>query len=119
MFHYSVTEGQIFSIISTEDQCNAVGFSHSLFYDKVIDDSEVFYFICVDYVGDCEGTIYPGEVKTCTIANYIVEGHIDPLQTSGNTAVSVQLSSLSQQSNNQVMQSQPNILKDIISDRTE
>ncbi|HYJ01843.1 MAG TPA: hypothetical protein VEW92_06485 [Nitrososphaeraceae archaeon] len=30
-----------------------------------------------------------------------------------------QSSSLSQQSNNQVMQSQPNILKDIISDRTE
>ena len=72
--------------------------------------------ICVNYVGDCEGTIYPGEVKTCTIENYIVEGHIDPLQTSGNTAGNVQSSSLSQQSNNQVMQSQPNILKDTISD---
>jgi hypothetical protein len=74
--------------------------------------------ICVNYVGDCEDTIYPGEMKTCTIENYIVEGHIDPLQSSGNTAGNVQSSSFSQQSNNQVMQSQPNILKDIISDRT-
>ena len=59
------------------------------------------------------GTIYPGEVKTCTIENYIVEGFIDPLQTSGNTAGSVQSSS-SQQFNNQAIQSQPNILADRI-----
>ena len=26
------------------------------------------------YVGDCVGTIYPGEVKTCTVENYIWEG---------------------------------------------
>ena len=32
--------------------------------------------ICVNYVGDCEGTIYPGEVKTCTIENYIVAGNV-------------------------------------------
>lgn len=29
--------------------------------------------------------MYPGEVKTCTIENCIVEGFIDLLQTSGNT----------------------------------
>ena len=55
-------------------------------------------YICVNYVGDCEGTIYPGEEKTCTIENYIVEGFIDPLQSSDdNTAGSVQSSSLFQQ----------------------
>ena len=111
-FHYSVTEGQLSATISTEGRCNAVGFTPDLFYDKVIDDSEVFYLICVNYVCDCEGTIYPGEVKTCTIENYIVEGHIDPLQTSGNTAGSVQSSS--QKFNIQVIQSQPNILADIM-----
>jgi len=33
--------------------------------------------------------MYPGEVKTCTIENCIVEGFIDLLQTSGNTVGSV------------------------------
>ena len=68
---------------------------------------------------DCEGTIYPSEVKTYTVENYIFEKFNDPIRTDGNTADDAQSSSLSQQSNNQVMQSQPNILKDIISDRTE
>ena len=79
-FHYSVTEGQISDTITTDDTCDAVGFTHDLFYEKVIDDRDVNYFICVNYVGDCEGTIYPGEEKTCTIENYIVERFIDPLQ---------------------------------------
>ena len=49
---------------------------------------------------------------------HIYRRHSDPIQTDGNAAGDTQSSSLSQQSNNQVMQSQPNILKDIISDRT-
>ena len=28
----------------------------------------------MNYGDDCEGTIYPGEVKTCTIENYIWSG---------------------------------------------
>ena len=55
------------------------------------------------------------KVKTCTIENYIYEGHIDSLQTRGNYAGGVQSSSL-QQFNNQAIQSPPNILADIISD---
>jgi hypothetical protein len=49
------------------------------------------------------GLLYPGEVKTCTLENYITERFIDPLQTSA-----------SQQFNNQAIQSQPNILADRI-----
>ena len=75
------------------------------------------YDICVNYVGDCEGTIYPGEVEDM----YSRELHIFserclPIPTDGNAAGGTQSLSLSQQSNNQVMQSQPNFLKDIISD---
>ena len=97
-FHYSVTERQISDTITAGDRCKAVGFTHDLFYEKVIDDRDIFYFICVNYVGDCEGTIYPGEEKTCTIENYIVEGFIDPLQSSDdNPAGSVQSSLFQQQ----------------------
>jgi hypothetical protein len=66
-------------------------------------------------VGDCEGTIYPGEVKTCTVENYIYERHFDPIQAVGNAVGAAQSSSLSQQFNNQVMQSQPKMLKDVMS----
>ena len=46
--------------------CSAVGFTHSLEFTKVIQNSITGYSICVNYEGDCEGTISPGEVKTCT-----------------------------------------------------
>jgi len=118
-FHYSVTERHITDIITTDDFCTAVGFSHSNFSTKVTDDNVIFYDMCVNYVGDCEGTIYPGEEKTCTIENYIYSGFSFPIPTDGNTAGAAQSSALSQQSNNPMMHSQLNILKDIISDRTE
>ena len=66
-------------------------------------------------MGDCEGTIYPGEVKTCTVENYIYERHFDPIQTVGNALDDTQSSSLSQQFNNQAIQSQPKMLKDVMS----
>ena len=113
--HYTVTELFINDRIPTNDQCSLVGFTHSLFPEKIINDSIIFNGICVDYVGDCEGTIYPGEVKTCTVENYIYERHFDPIQTVGNALDDTQSSSLSQQSNNQVMQSQPYNLKDVMS----
>jgi hypothetical protein len=65
-----------------------------------------------------EGTIYPGEVKTCTVENYIYLQNTNPIQIVGNAADGTQSSSLSQQFNNQAIQSQPNILRDVISDRT-
>jgi hypothetical protein len=114
--HYTVTERLIEDRIPTNDQCSIVGFTHGLFPEKIVDDSLISNFICVNYVGDCEGTIYPGEVKTCTIENYIYEQHIDPIQIVGNALDDTQSSLLSQQSNNQAIQSQPNILADIISD---
>ena len=117
--HYTVTERLIEDRIPTNDQCSLVGFTHGLFPEKIINDSRISYFICVNYVGDCEGTIYPGEVKTCTVENYIYQRHIHPIQTLDNALDNTQSSSLSQQFNNQAIQSQPNILKDIISDRTE
>ena len=113
-FHYSVTERDIEDIITTDDFCTAVGFSHSNFPVKVTDDNVIFYDICVNYVGDCEGTIYPGEEKTCTIENYIYSGFSIPIPTDGNTVGAAQSSSLSQQSNNQALQSLSNILTDRI-----
>ena len=113
--HYTVTELFINDRIPTNDQCSLVGFTHSLFPEKIINDSIIFNGICVDYVGDCEGTIYPGEVKTCTVENYIYERHFDPIQTVGNALDDTQSSSLSQQFNNQAIQSQPKMLKDVMS----
>ena len=113
-FHYSVTEEQISDIISTGGTCEAVGFTHSLFYEKVRDDKDVNYFICVNYVGDCEGTIYHGEEKTCTIENYIDEVRFFPPPSEDGDAAQSSL----QQFNNQALQSQPHTLRDIFSDRT-
>lgn len=114
-FHYTVTERDITDVITTDDFCKAVGFSHANFFATLTDDNVVFYDMCVNYVGDCEGTIYPGEVKTCTIENYIFFGEIIPIPTSGNSAGGNAQSS-SQQFSNQAIQSQPNILTDILSD---
>ena len=109
-FHYMVTEGEIDK--NTNDYCSAVGFDHAYSFDKLIDSTSVFYDICVNYVGDCEGTIYSGEVKTCTIENYIFFGEVVPFEPDGNTADT----SSTQQTSNQAIQSQPNILRDIFSD---
>ena len=49
-------------------------------------------------MGDCEGTIYPGQVKTCTVENYIYERHFDPIQTVGNALESTQIITTVQQS---------------------
>ena len=82
--HYTVTERLIDDRIPTNDQCSLVGFTHSLFPEKITNDSIIFNGICVNYVGDCEGTIYPGEVKTCTVENYIYLQFTNPIQTVGN-----------------------------------
>jgi hypothetical protein len=114
-FHYTVTEGQISETISAGGECKALGFNHDLSYEKIVDDRDASYLICVNYVGDCEGTIYPGEEKTCTIENYIVQGFIDTLESSDdNTEDSVQSSSLFQQQ--KFKQTLP-ILSNILVDR--
>jgi hypothetical protein len=118
-FHYTVTERSIQDRIETIDECSTAGFSHDLFIEKLTDDSLNFYAICVNYVGDCEGTIYSDEVKTCTVENYIFEKFTDPIQIGGNTAGDVQsLSSSSQLFTNQrditEKDSKLETLKDII-----
>ena len=76
--------------------------------------------MCVNYVGDCEGTIYPGEEKTCYNRElHLLVGFSFSIPTDGNTAGAAQSLSLSQQANNPMMHSQLNILKDIISHRTD
>ena len=116
-FHYTVTEGEIADRI-TVDECSAVGFDDSNFFGTLLEDgTEVDAFICVNYVGDCEGTIYSGEVKTCTIENYIYAVEFWPPEREDDDAADNAQSSL-QQSNNQAIQSQLHTLRDIISDRT-
>ena len=115
-FHYTVTEGEIDDRI-TNDECSAVGFDDSTFFVTVLEDgTEVDAGICINYVGDCEGTIYSDEVKTCTIENYVWAVDFWPPPSDNDAADNAQ-SSL-QQSNNQAIQSQPHTLRDIISDRT-
>ena len=69
-------------------------------------------------MGDCEGTIYSDEVKTCTIENYIpVAAFFPPPSDDEDDASGAAQSSL-QPSNNQAIQSQPHTLRDTIADRT-
>lgn len=87
-FHYSVTERQIDDIIRTFSQPNEVacfgtGFRHNTDYIQETPNAVVEYHLCVKYVGDCDGTISPGEVKTCTVENYIWSGSIKEI-TNGN-----------------------------------
>jgi hypothetical protein len=69
-------------------------------------------------VGDCEGTIYSDEVKTCTIENYVWAVDFWPPPSDDDDEAADNAQSLLQQSNNQAIQSQPHTLRDIISDRT-
>src|ERR671912_441727 len=116
-FHYTVTEGEIDDRI-TNDDCSAVGFDDSNFFLTLLEDGIlVIVDICVNYVGDCEGTIYSGEVKTCTIENYVWEVIFFPPPSEDGDAEDNTLSLL-QQSNNQALQPQTSSLRDIIADRT-
>ena len=116
-FHYTVTEGEIDDRI-TRDECSAVGFDNSNFFFTLLEDgTEVAAFICVNYVGDCEGTIYSDEVKTCTIENYVWAVDFWPPPSDDDEAAD-NAQSLLQQSNNQAIQPQTSSLRDTFSDRT-
>jgi hypothetical protein len=117
--HYTVTEDEIDQRITTEDGCSAVGFDHFKFSSSLLEDgTEVEADICVNYVGDCEGTIYSGEVKTCTIENYIFAAGFFPPPSQDDNAADNAQSSL-QQSNKQGIQSQPQFLRNLFSDITK
>jgi hypothetical protein len=80
------------------NNCNPTGFDSQLSYEKEQETEKrtIHYNICVKYVGDCDGTIYPGQVKTCTIENYIYGGDF----TNFNSEVATTAGTTSQQSNN-------------------
>ena len=116
--HYTVTEDEIDQRITTSDGCSDVGFDHFKFFSTLLEDgTEVYVDICVNYVGDCEGTIYSDEVKTCTVENYLFAAAFFPPPEPEDNAEDNTQSSL-QQSNNQAIQPQTSSLRDIISDRT-
>ena len=97
-----MTERAIEDILTTSGDCFASGFRHDNLYRTFTLDTEVSYLICVNYVGDCEGTIFPGEVKTCTVQNYIWLGSIitGPFGNPANDGNKAETTS--QQSNNAI-----------------
>ena len=108
-FHYTVAENDISSRINFDDnqflgdQCFPTGFDHSLTYQKELEDSVVAYQICVKYVGDCDGTIYPGQVKTCTVENYIWFGVIVSFEDNSlDRPISATTGTTTSQSNNAI-----------------
>lgn len=58
---------------SPEFACKVSGFDTGLKYSDVLGGG-LFprADVCVNYEGECSGIIYPGEVKECTIKNYVV-----------------------------------------------
>ncbi|MGD1837593.1 MAG: hypothetical protein ACPKPY_05995 [Nitrososphaeraceae archaeon] len=74
--NYIVSEDRADDVINNEgENCNAVGFDDSTNYATFLsEDIRADYNICILYEGDCEGEIYPGEVKECTVKNFIFEG---------------------------------------------
>ena len=116
--HYTVTEDEIDQRITTSDGCSDVGFDHFKFFSTLLEDgTEVYADICVNYVGDCEGTIYSDEVKTCIVENYIFAGALFPPPELEDNVEDNTLS-LQQSNNNQAIQPQTSSLRDIIADRT-
>ena len=77
-FHYTVTEDEADSLIEQDSECHAAGFRDRKFFRMVQAKGEelVHYNICVQYVGDCTGTLTAHERKTCTIQNYIFSGAV-------------------------------------------
>ena len=77
-FHYTVVEVDLNDRTFQNDDCGpqGAGFNgaYELNYLTFTQDTSVRYSYCVNYGDDCEGTIHPGEVKTCTIENYIWSG---------------------------------------------
>ena len=113
-FHYSVTERQIDDIISTFPQtnevaCFATGFRHNTDYIQETQNVIVEYHICVKYIGDCDGIISPGQVKTCTVENYIWSGSIKDIPT-GNAIDGATTGTTTQSSNAEV----PSILSTLL-----
>ena len=60
------------------DSCVVAGFDDSLSYTAILSETTyVHYNVCVLFEGECDGPIYPGEVKECTAKNYIHSGNFN------------------------------------------
>ena len=81
-FHYVVAEDELDDRngLESPQQCGGF-FTDSMRYNTMTETAFIEYNICILYEGDCQGTIYPGEEKTCTVKNYIVAGEIDEIVT--------------------------------------
>ena len=79
--NYFVSEDEPEDPIKLLSECYVSGFDYlktfvNTLENKLEENLDVRYNICVLHEGDCEGTIYPGEVKECTVKNFIHSGDI-------------------------------------------
>ena len=66
------TEGEN---INHDNNCTLAGFDEQLPQTRLLSDGKIaLYNICILYGDECEGEIYPGEVKKCLVKNFIVNG---------------------------------------------
>jgi hypothetical protein len=70
--NYIVTEGSLEDRIRHDTSCDVAGFDHFQLFALERQGEVLFYEICVNYKGDCSGTISDGEIKECTVQNYLV-----------------------------------------------
>jgi hypothetical protein len=78
--NYIVTEGSLEDRIRHDTSCDVAGFDHFQLFTQERQGNVIFYEICVNYKGECSGTISDGETKECTVQNYLVSAFIlDPI----------------------------------------
>ena len=77
-FHYAVAEDELDDLITTESPCFAAGFREQSRVQMVQNNGQdyVSYQFCIEYVGDCAGTIRDQKKASCTIQNYIYSGFV-------------------------------------------
>ena len=77
--NFYVTEDETDDNLNNLDNsCVVAGFDDSLFYRAILSETTwVSYDICVLFEGECDGPIYPGEVKECTAKNFIHSGNFN------------------------------------------
>ncbi|MGD1835960.1 MAG: hypothetical protein ACPKQO_09590, partial [Nitrososphaeraceae archaeon] len=85
---FAVVEDEPDDIIDTDNNCFATDFRDGMFYVKEFENSTHFlnanYETCQLYVGECDGIIHPGEIKECTVQNYIYGGEIGSIPKDNN-----------------------------------
>ena len=77
--NFYVTEDELDDNLNNDGNgCRTAGFDDSLGYIAILSETTtVDYRICVLFEGECDGPIYPGEVKECTAKNFIHSGNFN------------------------------------------